>query len=142
MRLKKRKGFTLIEVLVVIVILGVLAGLAVPVYVGQIEKSRATEALDHLASTRSSAIRFFSEKNSYATIANDLTNLDYNPNTARGGQNQLFSYAASGQGPAAFVITATRIIGTVNGEAVPAGGPHTITIDQDGSVDRGTTVYK
>ena len=46
--MKKNSGFTLIEILTVIVILGVLAGLAVPVYVGQVEKARGSEAIDHL----------------------------------------------------------------------------------------------
>ncbi|GEM_PF-3453114 len=38
------KGFTLIETLMVIAVLGVLAGLAVPTYMGRVEQSRAEEA--------------------------------------------------------------------------------------------------
>lgn len=40
MRFKNKKGFTLIEVMIVIVIMGVLAGIAVPNIMGVIERSR------------------------------------------------------------------------------------------------------
>ncbi len=38
------KGFTLLEILIVIVILGVMAGLAVPTYIRNVEQARAEEA--------------------------------------------------------------------------------------------------
>ena len=42
------KGFTLLEILIVIVILGVVAGLAVPVFTSSIEQSRSNEAQNNL----------------------------------------------------------------------------------------------
>ncbi len=41
---KKTSGFTLIEILIVLVILGALAGLALPSYFGAVEQARANEA--------------------------------------------------------------------------------------------------
>ena len=38
------KGFTLIEIMTVVVIFGVISGLAVPTYVNQMEQTRANEA--------------------------------------------------------------------------------------------------
>jgi type IV pilus assembly protein PilE len=48
MRLKKRFGFTLPEVMIVLVILSVMAGLAVPSYFRAIEQGRANEARTNL----------------------------------------------------------------------------------------------
>jgi len=47
-QLKKTKGFTLIEIIVVIIIVGILASLALPKLFKMIEYSRSTEALSYL----------------------------------------------------------------------------------------------
>lgn len=47
--LKSQKGFTLIEVLIVVVIIGVLAALIVPRMTGQMEKAKVAEATQMLS---------------------------------------------------------------------------------------------
>lgn len=46
--MKKRKGFTLLEVLVVSIIIAILAGISIPSYVKWVEMARAKEALENL----------------------------------------------------------------------------------------------
>jgi prepilin-type N-terminal cleavage/methylation domain-containing protein len=45
-RLKSRQGFTLVELAVVIVIIGVLAAFGVPKFLASVEKSKATESFN------------------------------------------------------------------------------------------------
>ena len=136
--LRNEKGFTLLEILIVIIIIGVLAGLAIPAYQAAVEKSRAQEALTSLAATRQSLIRYGATTNSDFTNAtftvNQAGTLDYNPNTVSGGQTLIFSYALSGLAQNTFTITATRV-----GGGAAAGS--TIALNQAGTITR-TGVYQ
>ena len=52
MKGKFNKGFTLIEIIIVIVIIGVLATLALPRITGQIEAARGAEAMNYFGAIR------------------------------------------------------------------------------------------
>lgn len=53
--LRKRKGFTLIELIVVIAILAILAAIAIPTFLGQLNKARINTHNANVMSLRSSA---------------------------------------------------------------------------------------
>ncbi len=119
---RDKKGFTLLEVLIVIVIIGILASLAMPRFFRTVEYSRATEALAQLSAVRSSMQRCYLLQNSY-TGCNAFTLLDVeDPGTITGNH---FTYAL-GTGATTFLITATR--NTVDGGSTA----NRVTIDQDG----------
>ena len=126
--LRNKRGFTLLEVLIVIVILGVIAGLAVPVYTAQVEKSRSQEAIQCLATVRDSIMRYFSQNNSYAGAT--LTTIDYNPNTVTGGQTINFTYSLAVANP---LFTASAVRNAPLNDAA-----HTITLTQAGVISRGS----
>ena len=66
-----RKGFTLVDLAVVIVILGVLAAFGVPRFITASERSTATEAFSYLSAVRGAQERYHARNGSYAsTIAN------------------------------------------------------------------------
>jgi prepilin-type N-terminal cleavage/methylation domain-containing protein len=56
--LNKIKGFTLLELLVVVLILGILAAIALPMYRKSVERSRAVEALSVMRSMQN-ALRIY-----------------------------------------------------------------------------------
>lgn len=58
-----RKGFTLLELIVVIIILGVLATLGIQQYFRIVEKSRSAEAKQILGQLREAAAGFYTEQN-------------------------------------------------------------------------------
>ncbi len=59
---KQRKGFTLVELVIVIAILGILAAYAVPKYQGLVEEARSAEARAQLGTVRS-ALGIYYAKN-------------------------------------------------------------------------------
>ena len=67
------KGFTLVELSVVIVIIGVLAAFAVPKFRSAVERSKCGEALNYLSSVASAEERYAARQGTYIS---DLTQLD------------------------------------------------------------------
>ena len=72
MRMNK-KGFTLMELLIVVVIIGILTSIALPMYKKAVERSRASDALTTLKAVAQSEHDWFLVKNNYTT---DFANLD------------------------------------------------------------------
>jgi type IV pilus assembly protein PilE len=63
------KGFTLIELIIVVTIIGILAMIAVPAYIGQQSRAARTEAFSNLEALRLMEEQFFSENAVYTASA-------------------------------------------------------------------------
>lgn len=109
--MKKSKGFTLVELMVVIVIIGILAALAIPRFLGATNKSKATEFKPILKQIYTLQEAYRQEHDSYGK----LTDIAFDqPSTAA-----RFSYQEPTAGTAPAVVT-TAGAGDL-AHAIPAG---------------------
>lgn len=109
-----QKGFTMIELMVVVVIVGVLAAIAVPIYGKYIKNSRLTEATSRIGEVITAA-------KAYAQENQDAAGNPTWPPAAGGGivdlsATELFSYAITGgaggnANTTAITIQATGLAG-------------------------------
>lgn len=68
----KNHGFTIVELLVVIVVIGILATITIVSYTGITQKANSTKALSNAQSVLNVAEVFASAENFYPAITNDL----------------------------------------------------------------------
>ena len=57
------RGFTLIELMIVVAILAIISAIAIPAYTGYIKTAKLTEAQNNLAALRLAEEEFFLENN-------------------------------------------------------------------------------
>ena len=101
--LRSSKGFTLVELMVVVIIVLVLAGIAVPVYIHYIQEGKKSEGYAVIDSMVSGALVYFQKHNTYAGGTDVLWLAEDDVLNA-----QYFDYdiTITGDGTGGFVITA------------------------------------
>ena len=81
----RRSGFTMIELIFVIVILGILASVAIPKLAATRDDAKVSKALNELATLKSDFSAFYTSQGKFDTGGNkiqDLTNVDLYTNAA------------------------------------------------------------
>ena len=106
--MKKAKGFTLVELVIVIVIVGILSIVAVPIYRGYTRKAMASEGKSLLGTIQTSQKVYFAEYAQYlggitATSFNETLDVDARSNK----YFTSFTVSSSGLGDGAAFTAAT-----------------------------------
>ena len=107
-----QKGFTLIELMIVIAIIGILAAIAIPQFASYRAKSYNTQAKAELKSFYTACQAYFSENPlpstttcSLALVQNTFKNSGAVTITPAGGQNMEGTTAAHNAGNTTYTIT-------------------------------------
>jgi len=101
-----KNGFTLIELMIVVAIIGILAGIAYPAYQDYVTRARRTDGKNILLATQLAQEKWRASNPSYTS---DLTDLGF---TADGGGNfwssdNHYNITVSGTSGTAYTLTAT-----------------------------------
>jgi prepilin-type N-terminal cleavage/methylation domain-containing protein len=67
-----KKGFTLLELIVVVIVIGILAMIALPRFIRVAEKARSSEGRMILDSLRAAQFRYYAEHDKYAGGAGEI----------------------------------------------------------------------
>lgn len=134
-RRKRKLGFTLLELVIVIIVIGILASIALPRYIRIAEKGRAAEAKNILSALRSSQMRYSVQNGRYGT---SVAALDLNLPAAK-----YFTYVTTCAtvtdlaSTGACLATATRL--TSPGSDNPSMGAYVLNISMGGVLDGDVT---
>ncbi|WP_312358484.1 type IV pilin protein [Stutzerimonas balearica] len=110
----RSKGFTLIELMIVVAIVGILAAIAYPNYIEYIQRSNRTEGQALLNDAAASQERFFAQNNTYVTNQANIARLGLrNTNgttvTSDNGKYRLTVGSVANDG--GYTLTATQQFG-------------------------------
>src|SRR5438552_563821 len=129
--IRTRRGFSLVELAVVIVIIGVLAAFGVPRFIKSVERSKAAEAFAYTAAVRSSQERYHAREGTYSAVVADL---DIKLSVPKYFSVGTLAAGTTGSLEDSWTLTLTRT-------GASAGyGAYTITFTEDGFDKTNSTI--
>jgi type IV pilus assembly protein PilE len=102
--MRRFAGFTLIEVMVVVAIIGILATVGYPAYTDYLRRGKIAEAISTLADARAKLEQYFLDNRTY--VGADGANFPCNSTVLNSGKKN-FTYACTNLGTGTYDLSAT-----------------------------------
>src|SRR2546426_6847909 len=143
--IKGDRGFTLIELMIVVAIIGILAAIAIPNFMTYQAKARQSEAKVNLGGVFTTATSYFAENNTFSVPTADT--LGYKP---AGNVRYAIYYGGTGAANSVTVPAAQNKVATPCSTVAPAvvpipagaaAGVTGFTAGAGGDIDRGSTPH-
>lgn len=138
----KKLGFTLIELMIVVAIIGLLAMMGIPSFMRFLAKTKRTEAYVNLSSIYAAQKAYWAEHGKYSDILSGAGGIGWKPEGYQGGgaqENFNYTYGFPGsEGKNYFTGKLKGSSGSLSGARADAGGftAYAIAdIDGDGKMD-------
>lgn len=101
-----QKGFTLVELMIVVVIIGILASVALPAYNKYVQRGKIAEAPTNLAAARVTMEQWYQDNRTYKT-SRGAAGTACGPSMP--GNAQYFTFACVADTDETYTITATGV---------------------------------
>lgn len=128
---RRQSGFTLIELMIVVVVIAILASIALPAYKDYVTRARLVDAVNALTTLRAKMEQHYQDNRSYLTVGSYTTPCSVSSNLSAGSftlacpANSLtdsgYTITATGSGQTAGFIYTLDQNGTQTTTGLPSG---------------------
>ena len=130
--MSKRNGFTIVELMVVVLIIGILAAVAIPMMQGRINSAKWSEGKAMMGTIATALRAHVSEKGSHFSPVPTLNHLGFADTDLDGS---YFTGGESGVGDSSWIINSNNPLDFLVTATAPAeiGSPSQMTLDHTGN---------
>lgn len=128
MKSRRQNGFTLIELMIVVALIGIVASIAYPSYIDYLRSSRRVDAQSDMLKIQLGMEKWRANHNSYSSNLSDAGFADTNPH---------YGYSITGTSASAYVINAAA-----GGDQLNDTGCTSLTLDQSGGKGATSACWK